>query len=337
MIEKHELGRARCGDLAGKLAADGAAGPGHQHAPAADELSHGPGVKDLAWASQKILDRHGQRPVHSREAFGVSLAELGQPGKPRKGHALGFGDGKQRPQLVAVDALVGQHEALGPAAGSREPVDDLGGLAHLGQHRHALDLPTGAAARPVEDAEHGEGRDGAAHGADEALGRIPRPHQEHRHGQGIPPLQHMPQISVMEQAIGDARSAQQKDQHEPVDQQSRARIAREPVGQEQDGEEDENGDADGPRDCQEIGERGIAPDTAVEAGEQEHHRRFAGEHPDAIAQEGLAEGNDADPEPDRQRERDSRHEHVMGERHARLRSEAQPFEGGGNCHGAGRP
>ena len=106
---------------------------------------------------------------------------------------------------------------------------------------------------------------------------------------GLAALQHMPQIAVMNQAIADARGAQQEDQHEPVDQQGRARIAVEPRGEEQDGQEDDHRQADGARDGQQVGQRGIAPDAAMQAGDKEHHGGNADEQDEAAAQEGLIE------------------------------------------------
>ncbi len=317
MVEQDQMRRREGGDLARQLAADRAAGAGHQHPPAGDQLAHRGGIQHLARPAEQIFHRYRQQGAGPRLA-GLGAMQLGQARQPGQRHALGFGDADQTAEIVAIEVVAGEHEALRGAAFARQPLDDAAGRIHAGQHRHAVNMAAEApAAAGVENAEHGEGGAGrAAHFADEALGRIVGSHQQHRHGQRTLALHQLAEIAVAQQAIADARRAQQEDQHEPVYDEGGTRIALQTRGEEQDRQEQHDGDADGACDRQKIGQRGIAPDAAMQAGEEEHHGRDGDEEHESGMGGGLIERHVAHPQPERERKRNRRHRQVVehGER-----------------------
>ena len=121
------------------------------------------------------------------------------------------------------------------------------------------------------------------------------------------------QIAVVEQPESQARRPQQEDQDEPVDEQGGPRIAIETGGEEQDGEEDQNRHADRPHDLEQIGQRGIAPDAAVESLEDENGGRHGDELKEPEDEERLFEGQVAGPQPQGERKRDGRHRQIVKE------------------------
>ena len=152
----------------------------------------------------------------------------------------------------------------------------------------------------------------------------------------------MIQAAVLEQAIAEPRTAKQRDQHQPVDQQKRARQRIEPREQEHDRQKDEPGQRRGARDIEQIRQRSVAPDAAVEPGHEEHgpgnqRKRDAIEHDQLRLQnrQHLV----ADPQIQGEHERQRGHHEIVQERensaagfrekrHAAVRpdgSEERPF------------
>ena len=179
----------------------------------------------------------------------------------------------------AIDPVIGQHEALRRLAPGAEALQHGGRLAERRQDRHAMDAPADPAAAAIQYADHRIGSGGVApRHPDEGLGRIARPHQQHRHGERAGPLAELAQIAVAQQAVAEAGRPQEDDQHEPVDQHRRARIALETGGEELQRQEEQHGQADGAGDLHQIGQRDIAPDAAVHAGEDEDGGGAGREH-----------------------------------------------------------
>ena len=102
-----------------------------------------------------------------------------------------------------------------------------------------MDLATHMAAVPVEDADHPVGRTRLGHGAQEQLGAVTRADQQHR-DPCVPIAGHdLGQAAVLEDPIQDARPAQERQQHEPVDEEERARQVLKARDQEHERQEDE--------------------------------------------------------------------------------------------------
>src|SRR5439155_997333 len=74
-----------------------------------------------------------------------------------------------------------------------------------------------------------------------------------------------------------ARIPVQRDQHQPVDQQKRPRQGIEPGEEKHHRQKHQLGQCRGPRDVEQIGQRGITPDAAIEPGHQENNRGDHGE------------------------------------------------------------
>ncbi len=161
-----------------------------------------------------------------------------------------------------------QHDALGP--GVAAPLDDGFQVVQSAQHRHAVDRAADARSLVVDDADDlVAGLAVAGFLPDEGFRRVVCPDEQHRDAPVLAVLQKTLGAAVLEHAVGEARSAQQRHQDEPVDEGHRAREQLEPREQEQQRQEDQDRERDGLGDRDEVVERRVAPDAPVHLAEAE--------------------------------------------------------------------
>ena len=128
-----------------------------------------------------------------------------------------------------------------------------------------------------------------------------------------PRFQQVVEAAVLEQAVAEPRPAEQRDQHQPVDQQERARQGFEPGEKKHQRQEHQLGQRRGAHDVEQVRQRGVAPDAAIEPGQQKAPGRDGGEcraiekcQPRLPHQHLVAE-----PQIERQREGQPGHRHVV--------------------------
>ena len=184
------------------------------------------------------------------------------------------------------------------------------------EDRHPIDLPTDPRTRIGQHADDAVDRIAVAHRlADEGVGAVFRADQQHRHALGRTALQDMIEPAVLEESVSKPGTAEQRDQHQPVDQQGRARQLFQAREGEHDRQEDQLGQGRRAGDVEQIRQGGVAPDAAVEAGHQEDDGRDGSEHTAIEDHQGrlILQGGVAEPQVNREREGQRRHPDIVQE------------------------
>ena len=97
------------------------------------------------------------------------------------------------------------------------------------EDRDTVDFPADARGRVGENPDDPVNRTRVApHLANEHVGPVLGADQEDRHALVLDAFEDVVETAILEQPIGQARPAEQRDQHEPVDQQNRSRKRLEP-------------------------------------------------------------------------------------------------------------
>ncbi len=182
------------------------------------------------------------------------------------------------------------------------------GAEHLDPVHDAPDAP--AVAR--QDAGHAVAGRRPAHGADEQFGPVAVAGQQHRHAPRA--AAHPRQAAVLGEAIEKARPAQKRDQHEPVDDRQRTGEILEAGDQEQDRHEGQDHQGHRAHQGDQVVDRGIAPDAAIEAHGEKDGAGHRDEQRGGLGQSTVTQNTRqmvAKAQPQRQRQRQRRHHQVV--------------------------
>ncbi len=317
VVEQDQPARHEGGDLAGELGADRAAGAGDQHPAPTDQPRHPLAVEHRLRAAQQIFERDRLERVLRTVLGIVEVAlKIGQLGQARQRDGQCLGPVEQPAHLVAGQVLRGDDQLLRALAAAVQALDHGFERIDRAQHRDAIDLAPDPRGGVGEDADHAvDGARVAHHLADEGVGPVLGADQQHRHALVPGAFEHVVEPAVLEQTVGEARRAQQRHQHEPIDQQGRARQRREPGQHEHRRQKDQQGQARRTGDVEQIGQRRIAPDAAIEPGQQEHAGGDQGEAGDVEGCQPRLVADDVGAEAQIQRddERQRRHRDVVSE------------------------
>jgi len=157
---------------------------------------------------------------------------------------------------------------------ARERRQDPGQIVEMSDDRDAVNAPPDPGSFLVGDAEDFVGRVAvASHFADEDLSRIARADQKNRNPRARVALQYVVKAAILEHPIEQARRTQEKNQHQPIDDQEGARQLVEPSDQEGDREENQQGQGDRADDGQNVVQRGVAPDPLIGPSSRTPRRR----------------------------------------------------------------
>ncbi len=155
----------------------------------------------------------------------------------------------------------------------------------------------------------------ARHLAHEECGLVARADEEHGDRDMALTLQHMIEAAILDDAIDEARAAQERHQHQPIDADERTRQPLQPIDDEHQREEHQHDERHGAQHAEEIGQGGVAPDAAIEAGPPEDAGRHRDEHGFVAEKQHRRKLEDAvaDAQLEREDERQRGHEHIMAE------------------------
>ena len=247
--------------------------------------------------------------------FVEPLAQLGGARQPGERDCQRVSASEQLAHRCAAEALRGDDQLLRAVAAPGELGDDGFEIVDETQHRHAVDLA--ADPRPGVRQHADDTVDAltvAQRLADKGVGAVARADQQHRHD--LRPgraFENVIEPAILEQPIAETRRAKQRDQHQPVDEQCRARQRIQPGEDEHHRQHDQHRQARRLGDAEQIGQRGVAPDAAIKPGEQKDDRRHRGEHrtiderhPWLVRERVVAE-----PQVERDRERQRRDHDVV--------------------------
>ncbi len=266
-IEEDQLGRSKGRDLAGELAADGSAGAGDQHPPAADQAVDGEAVEGVLRPSQEVLE--GDRPqIRSVRAGGI--LELGQPGQAGGDQPELLGLLEQRLLGRPVDRRrIAHDQPPRPLAAGGETLNDRREVGKPAEHRRAVNRSTLDAVGVIQHADHAVEGARRAHRADELLGRIADAEQEHRDGLRSPRSGEKTRRMMAQETIGKARPAEHDDQEAPLNHRHRTRQRLQSVDQEQQREEQQDRQGRCLGNVGQVVHRGIAPEAPIHPEEEE--------------------------------------------------------------------
>ena len=229
VVQKPDSGRREIAYLTDHLAADAAAGAGHQDALAFDQPPHGVPVQGSLRPAQQVLDGHRL----DVKLVGDAALEIGQAGKPGQGHAELVGLLQQGADTGARHVVVGQHQPLRPDAGGPQLLYHAGDVVCGADDVDAVNLasdPVGAFGHDSDGAVIGV--PGPPKGADEKLGPVPGADQENGDTLIVAGFIGEAETAVLDHPEKEPGSAQQRHQHEPIDDQDGTRQIQEPGPQE---------------------------------------------------------------------------------------------------------
>ena len=194
VVQQRDLGGLLVGELAHQLAADRAAGAGHQDPPALHQAAHRFRVEHDLRPAQQVLDGDRLRPDRLARS---GAFEVGQARQTVEGQSVPLGEGQQLAQTLARQVL-GQDQALRLAAvAAAHPGEERVQLVQAADDGHAPDPPSDPPALVVDDRKHLVAGI-ALEGGDEQLGRVAGADQQHRHAQMRVALEDMGEAAVLE-------------------------------------------------------------------------------------------------------------------------------------------
>ncbi len=259
-VEQGDLGRVEAAYLSDQLAADRAAGAGHQDAAAGDQPPHGVAVEHGLRPAEEILDRHRA----DVELLGGAVAELDEARHPRHRHAEPVGGVDELADRRAGDVVAGQDQALRTLTGALERGDHLGDVVEGAQHVDAVNVAAHAA---IAFGDHGDGaielQLAAVGGADEEFGAVAGAGEQHRDRLRIVVRLQQAEAPVLDDAVEEAWCSDHEEEEEPVDDRNRARQRFGARQHEERRHEDEDDDGRRLGQGKQIVDRGVAPDAAI--------------------------------------------------------------------------
>jgi hypothetical protein len=274
VIDQRQLRRPEIGNLAHKLAADCPARARNQDARSADHFRHGGPVQNGFRASQQILDRDGL----DLDVVVDPGRQLGQTRCSAQCHAEYGRFIEQAAHCHRRKPVLGHDEPLRPVSAGFEAFDDSLDLVHPAQHLDPVDAAAQIGTHLVDYADDAIQRHGIARQcAEEQFRAVAGADQQQRNAAVAAAVALQRGLPAVRKPGGKPGRCEQREQHQPVDDDDRGRKAGQRRHQGPDGHEYDVQQRGRLGDRDHVLQRNVAPEAAIKPHGKEH---AGGDKPD---------------------------------------------------------